>query len=531
MMHDQHRRDPAPHDGSHDRRVRADLDTEGEPLREVGGYRVVRTLSSSRHGTRLLVHADSQAWVARVFAHDCPDAVVDREVSVSDVVRSSAGAVREHVAAAHDLCTTDDGRVVLIEPYLAGPRLDTLLRTRRDSLTLGEAVTILAPLASAVDHGHHLGITGLLAEPAAVRLTAWGAPVITRRSGVRLGPALPDRFRDREPGYAADRDAVERVGAAVAAALGGDEQTALLGALRRRGAALDLALFDLAPPQPVRLDAEPEQSVGRSEQAPSPESTVVPAAPVAAVERGGASERASLPLHRLRTALSASLSSLGLPEGVVSAVDDAGAVVCRHLSRGSEWVGRLTARDGRAVRPRFVVAGAVGAAALVAAVVVSTQYGSGVPGPADSPREIAESPSPADAGTRVEPGLAEIELHPAPEVWPPLVTELLERWNDCAPASLSNDETRDVTTGDAGTSLAACASAVVHEGSAAAALIVVDDPRHDLVHDWLRAEGEVVVVERMGAAVLLDLVTDTTTTASLLVVRSEAGWRIRDVIG
>lgn len=529
-MHDRRRRDPVSTDGPHDRRVRADLDPDDEPLREVGGYRVVRTLASNRRDTRLLVYADSTAWVARVFAHDCPDAVVDHEVAVSDVVRSSAGPLREHVAAAHELCTTGDGRVVLIEPYLAGPRLDTLLRTRHGSLTLGEAVTILAPLASAVDHGHHLGLTGLLAEPAAVRLTASGAPVITRRSGVRLGPALPDRFRDREPGYAADRDAIGRVGAAVAATLAGDEQTALLGALHRRGTSLDLALFDLAPPQPVRYDAEPDPSTGRPERAPSVLSTVVPAAQAAPAEPGGASERTPLPLQGMRTALSASLTSLGLPDGVVSAVDDAGSSVARRLSRFDGWARRLSTRDARAVRPRFVIAGAIGVAALVVAIVVGTQPASPEPDHADPPPEIAEEPSPTTAGPGVEPGLAETELHPAPETWPALVDELLHRWSDCAPARDRADTARDLD--DEGVSTAAeCAAAVVHEGSAAASLIIADDPRHDLVRDWLRAEGEVVVVERMGAAVLLDLIAGTTTAASLLVVRSEAGWRIRDVIG
>ncbi len=511
--------------------MRADLDTDDKPFREVGGYRVVRTLASSHHGIRLLVHDDSHAWVALVFAHDCPTTVIDHEVAVSDLVRSTTGPVREHVAAAHDLCTTADGRVVLIEPYLAGPRLDTLLRSRHDSLTLGEAVTILAPLASAVDHGHHLGITGLLADTAAVRLTASGAPVITRRTSVRLGPALPDRFRDREPGYAADRDAVERVGAAVAATLAGDEQSAILGALRRRGAALDCALFDLAPPKPVRIDVEPEQSTGRPERAPSALSTVVPAALTAPDGPGGATENTPLPLNRMRRALSASLTSLGLPDGVITAVDDAGSAISRQLSRFERSARRLSSVNAQNVRPRFVIAGSVGAAALVAAIIVGSQLGSEEPEQADAPEAVAHSPAPAVAGATIQPGLAETELHPAPEVWPALIDELLERWSACAPVPHRTDGPRDLDSAGMGVSRSDCALAVTHEGSPAASLIVEDDPRHDLVRDWLRAEGEVVVIERMGAAVLLDLIADTTTTASLLVVRSEAGWRIRDVIG
>ena len=72
---------------------------------------------------------------------------------------------------------------------------------------------------------------------------------------------------------------------------------------------------------------------------------------------------------------------------------------------------------------------------------------------------------------------------------------------------------------------------VVHDGSAAELLIMTEDPRHELLERWSALSGDAVVVERMGAAVLIDLVTAGTTTASLLVVRSEAGWRVRDVIG
>ena len=502
--------------------MRADIDTESEPLREVGGYRVVRTLASDRHGTRLLVHAGGHAWVARVFAYDCSDAVIDHEMAVSDVVRSSSGPLAEHVVAIHDLCTTNDGRIAFIEPYLAGPRLDTLLRTRHDALTLGEAVTILAPLASAVDQGHHVGLTGLLAEAADVRLTASGAPIVTRRSGVRLGPALPDRFRDREPGYAADRDAFERVGAAVAATMGGDEQAALLSTLRLRAAPLHFALFDLAQPQPVRHEAKPDTSTGRPERSQLAQNTVVRAARAVGEDYGRASEARPLPLQGALAALSASLTSLGLPDGVVSAVDDTGSTIARQLSRCDGWVRQLFSADSSAVRPRFFVAGAIGAAAFIAAIVAGTLSSSSEPMHADHSPEVVETPPLAMEDMRIEPGLAETELHPSPEVWRPLVEELLQRWSDCSLALGGGDT--DPESFD-------CGASVVHAGSAAAVLLTADDPRHELVRDWLGVEGDVVVVERMGAAVLLDLMTDTTTTASLLVVRSEAGWRIRDVIG
>jgi hypothetical protein len=57
-----------------------------------------------------------------------------------------------------------------------------------------------------------------------------------------------------------------------------------------------------------------------------------------------------------------------------------------------------------------------------------------------------------------------------------------------------------------------------------------------LLQRWHEGARDAVVAENMGGAVLIDLVgttavtTSTTTTASLLLVRSEAGWRVRDVL-
>jgi hypothetical protein len=39
-----------------------------------------------------------------------------------------------------------------------------------------------------------------------------------------------------------------------------------------------------------------------------------------------------------------------------------------------------------------------------------------------------------------------------------------------------------------------------------------------------------VVIDRHGGAVVVDLVDGETTTASLLLLRSEAGWRVRAVL-
>ncbi len=495
-------------------------------LDDIGGYRVVRALSTGRYADRLLVHAEGVAWVARLFRLDCPDAVIDHELAVSDAVRSASDELIARVSVVHELCTTDDGRIALFEQYLGGPRLDVLVRSRPSQLALGEAVTLLAPLAHAVDEGHRIGLTGLLPEASAVRLQMTGAPVLTRRSAARLGPALPERFRDREPRYAADRVALERVGAAIATGLDHDERTALLAALSRPRGALDHALFDLAAPLPVRWETErvaPASEGTRHGASAAMGSTAALSSLDTDAESAGGVDVA----QRVRTAVSATLDTLGVPASITSTASAAAAEATRRTSALVSRVRGRRATGGGLVRPRFAIIGLAGVLALIVAVSLGVQAaapGSGAaaggdassPGPGERPE--ATSDSEGAPGSTVA-GPPEIELHPEPEAWRAIVDELVDRWITCAREGAERV-----------VALEQCASAVVHEGSAAAVLIAANDDRHTVLSDWRRAGGGVLVVERMGAAVLVDLLTGTTATASLLMVRSEAGWRIRDVI-
>jgi hypothetical protein len=71
----------------------------------------------------------------------------------------------------------------------------------------------------------------------------------------------------------------------------------------------------------------------------------------------------------------------------------------------------------------------------------------------------------------------------------------------------------------------------VQAGSSAEVALHERDERWTLaLESWTAGAAELVVVERMGAAVLIDLIAEEATMASLLVMRSEAGWRLRDVL-
>lgn len=495
-------------------------------LDDIGGYRVVRALSTGRYADRLLVHAGGVSWVARLFRLDCPDAVIDHELAVSDAVRSASDELTARVSVVHDLCTTDDGRIALFEQYLGGPRLDVLAQSRLSQLALGEAVTLLAPLAQAVEAGHHVGLTGLLPDASAVRLQMTGAPVLTRRSAVRLGPPLPERFRDREPRYASDRVALERVGSTIATALDPDERTALLAALSRRSGALDHALFDLAAPLPVRWQtdhvAPVSEGTRQGASAPTFSTAALSSLDTDAESAGGVDVA-----QRVRTAVSTTLDALGVPASMTSTASAAAAQATRYTAALVSRVRVMRAARGGPVRPRFALIGLAGILALIVAVSLGVQAatpdsGSAAGGDASSPepgerREATSGSERAPGSTAAGP--PETELHPEPEAWQAIIDELVDRWLTCA-----REGAEKVV------SLEECTSSVVHEGSAAAVLIAADDDRHAVLSDWRRTGGGVLVIERMGAAVLVDLMTGTTATASLLIVRSEAGWRIRDVI-
>ena len=519
---------------------------------ELGGYRVVRILGGGRHTVTALVHADGESLVARVFSSVCSTAVIDAEVAVHDAVRTAATALSEHVAVLKDLVTLPDGRLALLFQHVTGPQLADVLSSRATDFTLGEAVTVLAPLAEAIEAAHVRGVTGLSLDPDAVRLSASGAPMILRVRDAVAGPVLPERFRAVELQYLADLAALEQLGAAVVTSLIETDRLALRAALRSSalGRPLAHALFDLAEPRPVRWDV------------PQPSSPLTPAAPehggqeaaktflavgVSGAERdinepgidepgtrsrrggtdpGSESQAVTRPAAEL---IIDTLTSLGLPQALVAAIRSALYGVARVAANGMTLVGRVRQLrprrnnvEGTRVRPRFMAAGAAGLAALLIAVVLAAGFESEVENPLTiEPVSVEPKPDPSNSDPSnsdpSNPGPSsapEYIEHPEPEQWAGIIDALVGRWLTCSAA--------DPIT---------CGAEVVHSGSTAELLLTSPDYRHALLQNWHDAGGESIVVERMGGAVLVDLLQAEARTASLLVVRSEAGWRLRDVIG
>ncbi len=483
----------------------------------IDGARVVRVLSAGERAVTALVHADGATRVARVIDAACHDALIDAEVAVHDAVRRASPALREHVVGLDDLVTLPDGRIALLLEQVGGPPLDTVLAARHGQLALGEAVTLLAPLAEALEAAHAVGVSGIGLSAADVRLRESGAPVITRLHDARVGAVLPERLRDREPAYAADRAAIARLGAAVAVAVAEPARARLLAAVR--GAADDRslapALFDLAEPLPVRLEATGDEPfdfacVEDADGAEAP-AIALPAIDRPMVRRDDSSESTIMPSW-LQAALDAA-RAVGLPAGIIEPAQSTALA--------------LIARWGTAVvRPRFLLAGAAGAGSLVLALVLGASIPAEEAAAGDAPTDPGAAP--AASAPPVGGEAPEFVVHPEPDEWQGVVEELVARWTACRVAATSGSA-GDVDGRDAPT--ASCSAMAAHPGSAAQQLLLEADPRHALLERWSAARGEAVVVERMGGAVLVDLVTAGTPTASLLIVRSEAGWRVRDVIG
>lgn len=472
---------------------------------EIGGYRLVRRLGEGSAAVSWLARGGDESVVLRLYRDAVDDARIDVEI-----------AARERLAGPHvpellDLATGRDGRPVPIIAPVVGPLLVDVLARSTAPLRAGHATTLLAPLAALLDAAHEVGATLGRLDPRAIRIDPTGAPVVVSLGRACAAPPLPVRFRDREPAIVDDLAQFARLCAEIVAVVDAREQPSLRAAVERAAgspAELELALFDAAAPLPLSsvLDADPDQTQPRSSAHAIGWST----------SRSLAQERdVAAPVlgHRSRigAAFGDAVGLLGLPESLVAS---ARAVLGRaSAAKGGvrpAWVQARTPRRG------VVVVGVVGALALVAAIALGALE--------DRQASTAAPPVSGPAITSGEADSAVVEnvapddiVEPSPEDWPVVVGALVDRWLACA------NESRE-----------GCEVGVVQSDSAAAELLsgsrggAVDEA--GALAAWAAGERTIIVVDRMGAAAVVDLIEGETATASLLVLRSEAGWRIRAVL-
>lgn len=524
----------------------APVPTEPQPAQASGplegrlvGYRIVRRIASGARADVYLAAAESaalhdsapagtagSATGSAPAAHDPVEAGRPAPVLVALRVYE-AGTADDSIAAEIeamsadatgtlpsliDVATLEDGRCCLVVERLGGRTLARVLAERR--LSPGEAVTILAPLVVAVGelaragfvHGRLSTTDVVLDDDGRPRLLGLGAlrrlpsPGEARSALLRAGhEALADLI-DEVGSVVSPRDALEEVSRYLRGRLAVRPFEPCDGEVERR-------LFTSAAPEPVR--GFTPRATPRAAPARAIPPVPADAVPTPSPDPQGGKPRFGLGLRRV-------LALVHGPDDLVEQLAEAA-----DLRPAGQLRARITSAIGRR-RGALVVGGLVGGGALVllltmvpqappdghdqaaaaepdaTAVVEATGAGPGEPTPSGAPSDAAEPETDANA----DPVAA--------ARW------LLDRRASCF-------EMLDLGCLDAvdqpGSAIGASdrdAIALGRDGAGQPA------PRFD--------PTSIVLTAELGGAVLVHAETVAEREpASLLMVRGEAGWRLRDV--
>lgn len=456
-------------------------------IETLGGYRLVRKLGESTRAEVFLAHplratGDAAPAAMKIFRGGVDAASIVTEITA---LSRSAGA---HTVQLLDLTTAPDASPALILSRCSGGSVGRLIRARSE-LRAGEAITILAPVATTLKRLHDDGVVHGALRPEAVLFDQAGTPIIGCFGSARLvAPGLSRVDRDAEPAFRADLAHMRRLAALVLERV-------------RDGVAIDArewvrvgsptddewleklveTLFRLGDPCPVDLSSDPADFPGT---VPSRLAQTMPPMDAPEVQ---AHKRFAVPdvIARL------------LPEQLIRAADTA----------------RLRAAITR-VRPRFwIVLGAVVAAVLMAWMLVPNAQSEAM-GPEPSIGSAPPQSAVAPTGGAAKPDDGAIT---ADDPVAAAVRLLAQRESCLASASLL------------------CLDNVVQQNSAAAdadrAAIRAIQSGGELPTPWRVTTAQVAIEERLGdsAIVRLDDVPRGEPT-SLLLMKTEAGWRIRDYI-
>jgi len=422
---------------------------------------------------------------------------------------ATAAVEHRHVSPVVDLFHTAEGRLVVVQPP-AEVGLDAWLADR-GALEAGEAVTILLPILDAVAAATRAGVIIDRLDPADVVIDAEGAPVLARvRPRADAPPTTSEHAVAAEPG--------RKTSASVARAFAEDVASRLepsspslapaLGLLPSAAGIDDLVevVHDLAPARPL------------------PTTTGLRARPVGPVRPDGAE-----PVDR--PAWLALLPESAVLDGLLGWWSD--------RSRMSATA-RLTT-----VRPRYWALAAIVAASVGVAVVAlpggASRGGEADPGTAAAPPTARElPPAPAAQGPSPTAGSGAGEVAVDERDAPGAEADAAEgegahrkpvegvlRGDDVLAAARVLVEARNACLREPAPS---CLAATTQPGSPLAGRDA------QLLADPSVVTGEptplVVVAElqRLGDTVLLDATGPDDRPASVLMVRTEAGWRVRDVV-
>lgn len=478
----------------------------------VGGYRLVRKLGAGPRAEVYLGHAgpgersaETRTAAIKLYRRETTRASIDAEVE------ALTRAPSPHLLRLEDLATGADGLPCLVLPRLASPSLARVL-SDRVWIEPGEAVTILAPLADAVGELHRAGVAHGGINSSAVFFDERGAPVLARfgRASLltehRMDPALaPARFRE-EIAIARDLDSVRTL---VVGVLTRVREIELLEAGRRL-----LAWLDLENPVPVsgHYAVELNEQIFRLAVAlPVAFGRPITTSPLPLPIRpeSVSSNYAPAP-HRDSPSTVRTFGRLG--KALLERLDPH----LKQLKEGERmaWLGRRLAQ----VRKPFWIIGAAGLAAVALALAVMPSTA-----PADASRRSAAPsgiPTPGKTAAATTPHQKQSVLNGDDPV--SAASALLEKRDQCV-------RTLSVL----------CLDGVDEDGSSA---LDSDGSLIRSLQEGGTGVGEpplggvdLTLTQRLGDSAIIVLNPRTGARPgdiprSLLLVKGEAGWRIRDVL-
>lgn len=499
----------------------------------LGGYRLVRRLATGARAQLFLVTAEpageelddhaaaERPLLLRVYDEAAEQQTVTAELEALETLGGGP------LPAIADLFTAGSSICLVVE-LIPGRRLSNVLDERR--LTPGEAVTVLAPIVAAVSELARAGFAHPALTAADVRFDAAGRPRITGLGRLqRLGAASAERTALERHAHEALVDLLELVAGAANPATALQQ---LVELARSRLAArpfepfarsLEQELFRVAVAAPVRGVGEdhratgivppPPSAIGAPGGWPNGAASVPPGAP--------STPSGSIGRGRFRRGTRPQVSGAA-PRAALSELL-AAEVPVLELLRSGRWRGRLAERLVR--RRGAVVVGALLSAAtsVLLLTLVPPDRGDSVERAAESRPSAPEAPSserltpPDDAGPTDLEGETLAEGPSASDDGEALAATAAELLADRATCLAVADPE--------------CLAQLVQPGSALErsdlARIAGEQPVEQAPYDL----DAVAVVGTMGGAVLLEVPISGAERepASLLMIRSEAGWRLREI--
>ncbi len=455
----------------------------------VAGYRVVRLLGVGRRSSVWLGHAgppdDPRIVAIKVYREGVAHSSVEAEL------RALSAAAHAHVVQLRDLAVGPGQEPHLVLERLSSESLAQLLAVR-DELPAGEAVTIIAPVIAAVSALHASGVSHGALTAGHVLFRESGAPVLVGLCSSSAAPA-----DDVESVLLLARTVFARVHTAEAQAFGLwlAEQVAPFGS--HFLTALSDRVFTVAEPQPIQLWQAP-LAQREAQLIPGRALIAVPHASAAISVSGVSSvNQTANPRHDAVQVppLVRQLADL-VPADVRALIGPSVVTVLRRARgvRRSVWFALIAGVALAAVASALVSADRSSTRAAVPTSVSSVAASSTAPVPVDNSPVAGDDP--VDAFGALWAARANCVAD--------LSVLCLDDVDQSGSSAMDDD---------------AALIAAIERGSADGSIVAA-------------RPTDVVLVERHGDAALVAFETpNNSEPASVLLLKTEAGWRLRDYVG